>query len=96
MGEFQHNIVIPLVNLRSIELFYNFSGKRIKRGLYRTKNEKLVNSDINGSANIRRKSKANLFEKREVLEGQMARSKTILYSIKNVPAKHRLCLTALR
>ncbi len=48
---------------------YEFSGKRIKRGLYRTKNEKLVNSDINGSANIGRKSKADLFKKREVLEG---------------------------
>ncbi len=48
---------------------YEFSGKRIKRGLYRTKDEKLVNSDINGSANIGRKSKANLFEKREVLVG---------------------------
>ncbi len=48
---------------------YEFSGKRIKRGLYRSKDKKLVNSDINGSANIGRKSKANLFEKREVLEG---------------------------
>ncbi|CCQ68623.1 hypothetical protein CWATWH0402_2006 [Crocosphaera watsonii WH 0402] len=48
---------------------YQFSGQRIKRGLYRTKNKKLVNSDINGSANIGRKSKANLFKKREVLEG---------------------------
>ncbi|MDJ0679897.1 MAG: transposase [Xenococcaceae cyanobacterium MO_167.B52] len=48
---------------------YEFSGKRIKRGLYRTKEQKLVNSDINGSANIGRKGKANLFEKREVLEG---------------------------
>ncbi|MDJ0580060.1 IS200/IS605 family accessory protein TnpB-related protein [Crocosphaera sp.] len=48
---------------------YEFSGKRIKRGLYRTKNKKLVNSDINVSANIGRKSKANLSEKREVLEG---------------------------
>ncbi len=45
------------------------SYKRIKRGLYRTKDQKLVNSDINGSANIGRKSKANLFEKSEVLVG---------------------------
>nr|MDJ0731855.1 hypothetical protein [Crocosphaera sp.] len=68
---------------------YEFSGQRIKRGLYRTLEKKLVNSDINGSANIGRKSKANLFEKREVLEGQMARSKTILYRVKN---PHRLAL----
>ncbi len=29
-----------------------FSGRRIKRGLYRTKDKHLVSSDINGSANI--------------------------------------------
>lgn len=31
---------------------HKFSGKRIKRGLYRTKNKHFCNSDINGSANI--------------------------------------------
>jgi transposase len=30
-------------------------GKRIKRGLYRTNNNKLINSDVNGSLNIGRK-----------------------------------------
>lgn len=32
-----------------------FSGKRIKRGLYRTASGKLVNADINGACNILRK-----------------------------------------
>ncbi len=40
---------------------YQFSGKRIKRGLYRTKDGHLVNSDLNGSLNIGRKSKHNGF-----------------------------------
>ncbi len=31
---------------------HEFSGRRIKRGLYRTKDKHLCNSDINGSANI--------------------------------------------
>ena len=31
---------------------HKFSGRRIKRGLYRTKDKHLCNSDINGSANI--------------------------------------------
>jgi IS605 OrfB family transposase len=35
---------------------HNFSGRRIKRGLYKTKNNHLVSSDINGSANILVKS----------------------------------------
>ncbi|GBF86473.1 RNA-guided endonuclease InsQ/TnpB family protein [Aphanothece sacrum] len=39
---------------------YKFSGKRIKRGLYRTKDKHLVCADINGSANILVKSKHRL------------------------------------
>lgn len=37
---------------------YQFSGKRIKRGMYKTKSGKLVNADINGALNILAKSKA--------------------------------------
>lgn len=33
-----------------------FSGKRIKRGLYQTKSGKLINADVNGALNILRKS----------------------------------------
>ncbi len=35
---------------------YEFSGKRIKRGLYQTKQGKLLNADCNGALNILRKS----------------------------------------
>ena len=34
---------------------YTFSGKRIKRGLYQTKDNKYINSDVNGSLNILKK-----------------------------------------
>lgn len=37
-----------------------FSGKRTKRGLYRAKNGRIINADVNGAANILRKSKQNL------------------------------------
>jgi putative transposase len=36
------------------------SGKRVKRGLYRTKTGLIVNADLNGSANILRKVTSNL------------------------------------
>lgn len=36
---------------------YTFSGKRVKRGLYRSKSGRLINADVNGAANILRKSK---------------------------------------
>ena len=35
---------------------YTFSGERIKRGLYKTKEGKYINADINGALNIYRKS----------------------------------------
>lgn len=36
---------------------YRFSGRRIKRGLYQTKDGKLINADVNGALNILSKSK---------------------------------------
>lgn len=47
---------IPLYNNDNPKK-YVFSGKRIKRGLYKTKNGKLLNADINGALNILSKSK---------------------------------------
>ncbi len=35
---------------------YTFSGKRIKRGLYETRNGNYINADLNGALNIYRKS----------------------------------------
>lgn len=37
-----------------------FSGRRIHRGLYKTKNGTFLNADVNGSANILRKCKQNV------------------------------------
>ena len=39
---------------------YKFSGKRVKRGLYKTANKFLINADANGAANILRKVTAQL------------------------------------
>ncbi len=39
---------------------YKFSGKRIKRGLYKTQNGFLINADLNGAANIIRKANQNV------------------------------------
>lgn len=45
-----------------------FSGKRIKRGLYRSANGKAINADVNGACNILRKSKQN-FDFEELCNG---------------------------
>ncbi len=40
---------------------YSFSGKRVKRGLYKTREGKLINADTNGASNIGVKSNLNGF-----------------------------------
>lgn len=46
---------IPVFSSES-KVNYNFSRKRVHRGLYRSKNDMLLNADLNGSLNILRKS----------------------------------------
>lgn len=45
---------IPVYNGKSANV--EFSGRRAKRGLYKTKNGILINADLNGSLNIMRKA----------------------------------------
>ena len=46
---------IPVFDASAKYKEYHFSGKRIKRGLYLSKNCSCINADINGSVNILRK-----------------------------------------
>lgn len=58
-ASFIDNDVLPTYcaknNVNHKQENYVFSGKRVKRGLYQTKENLLVNADINGAANILRK-----------------------------------------
>lgn len=56
-ASFFDNDELPLYNADNPQT-YEFSGKRVKRGLYQTKNNYLFNADCNGALNILRKSKA--------------------------------------
>lgn len=46
---------IPVFDASAKDKECHFSGKRIKRGLYLSKNGSCINADINGSVNILRK-----------------------------------------
>ena len=59
-ASFLDSDIIPVYNADN-PTEYNFSGKRIRRGLYKTKKEKLINADCNGAANIGFKSNLNGF-----------------------------------
>ena len=43
------------IDNESIEKHEEYLGQRIKRGLFKSKNGSLINSDVNGSYNIMRK-----------------------------------------
>lgn len=45
----------------SIEKHDSYLGKRIKRGLFKTAEGKLINADINGSLNILKKAVPDAF-----------------------------------
>ena len=61
-SSFIDNDFIPVFK-SSTELNYKFSGRRIKRGLYKSLEGKLINADLNGSLNILRKAVPNAFDK---------------------------------
>ena len=54
-ASFFDNDEIPTYKEGAVIDSKNFSGERVKRGLYRTKNGLLINADVNGSLNILRK-----------------------------------------
>ncbi|MDY7007782.1 MAG: transposase [Cyanobacteriota bacterium] len=59
-ASFLDNDRIPVYNADNPRE-YSFSGKRVKRGLYKTKQGKSINADCNGAANIGVKSNLNGF-----------------------------------
>ena len=61
---------IPVFNADNPQK-YTFSGKRIKRGLYKSSDGRIVNADLNGAANILRKSSRN-FDFEELSRGLLA------------------------
>ncbi|NEO56556.1 MAG: IS200/IS605 family element transposase accessory protein TnpB [Okeania sp. SIO3B5] len=60
-SSFIDNDLIPVYN-KSEKNQVTFSGKRVKRGLYRTASKRLINADVNGSLNIMRKAVPNVFD----------------------------------
>lgn len=67
-----------------------FSGKRIKRGLYQTKNGRLVNADWNGAANIIRKVAPHAFEAEGVEDGEEMLASLVVHPVRlSFPSQSR-------
>ncbi len=71
------------------ETKHTFSGKRVKRGLYRAKDGRHINADINGSGNIIRKVAPDAFQQAKGVED----SKAVLASLVVYPVRMVIPLT---
>jgi len=61
--------LIPVYN-REMRVFYKFSGRRVHRGLYKSRKTGIkMNADVNGSYNIIRKVFPNAFQNVDGIEG---------------------------
>ena len=63
---------------------HTFSGKRVKRGLYRTSNGRYVNADINGAGNTIRKVAPDAFGLRAVEDGKGVLASLVVHPVRIV------------
>ena len=69
---------------------HKFSGKRVKRGLYRAKDGRKINADINGSGNIIRKVAPDAFSKVEGVEdGKAVLASLVVHPVRLVVVPSR-------
>jgi IS605 OrfB family transposase len=58
-----------------------FSGRRIKRGLYRASDGRLINADIDGAGNIIRKVVPNAFGQRAIEDGKAVLASLVVHPV---------------
>jgi putative transposase len=61
-----------------------FSGKRIKRGLYRASDGRLINADVQGSYNMIKKVAPKAFESRVVEDGTAVLASLVVHPVRKV------------
>jgi putative transposase len=63
---------------------HTFSGKRVKRGMYRASNGRSINADINGAGNIIRKVAPDAFGQRAVEDGKGVLASLVVHPVRIV------------
>jgi len=66
------------------ETKHTFSGKRVKRGLYRASDGRSINADINGAGNIIRKVAPDAFGQRAVEDGKGVLASLVVHPVRIV------------
>ena len=69
---------------------HTFSGKRVKRGLYRASDGRSINADINGAGNIIRKVAPDAFGQRAVEDGKGMLASLVVHPVRIVVPRTKL------
>ena len=72
---------------------YTFSGRRVKRGLYRASDGRQINADCNGSGNIIRKVAPTAFGYRGVEDGKAVLAALVVHPVRIVVPRTKLKTT---
>ncbi|MBV8822704.1 MAG: hypothetical protein JO123_07940, partial [Ktedonobacteraceae bacterium] len=68
---------------------HTFSGKRVKRGLYRAADGRVLNADINGAGNTMRKVAPDAFGSKGVEDGKGMLASLVVHPVRFVIAPSR-------
>ena len=63
-----HTSKCSFLDGESIEHHEHYAGRRVKRGLFKTRSAKLINADVNGAYNIIKKAVPKAFDKVDGIE----------------------------
>ena len=74
----------PIPTYGNVESEPVFSGKRVKRGLYKASNGRKINADVNGSYNIMRKASPNALRSNGVEDGKGALASLVVHPVRIV------------
>jgi putative transposase len=66
------------------EAKHTFSGKRVKRGLYRASDGRSINADVNGAGNVIRKVAPDAFGQRAVEDGKGVLASLVVHPVRIV------------
>jgi putative transposase len=75
---------LPVRNTGEEASRYTFSGRRVKRGLYRASDGRQINADCNGSGNIIRKVAPTAFGYRGVEDGKVVLASLVVHPVRIV------------
>jgi len=74
----------PIPTYGNLESEPVFSGRRVKRGMYKASDKRKINADVNGSYNLMRKASPNVFWNNGVEDGKKVLASLVVHPVRIV------------